>query len=191
MTTTQFFQEVMIILSSYGTAVMVAVWLHSQDIGVKLTVLLYYLLLHLLHHFRVISEQSLVPLIRDSWDLIERQAVMTLTGHSAYVYSVTCISHDRILSGGEEGTVRLWDVITGDCLRVMTGHTAIVSNIAVLSYDIIAASSFDRTISIWQVSIGQQLQILSAHQSYVYGLSVLSDGRLVSAGNDSTLRIWS
>jgi len=148
------------------------------------------------HHQLAVSGSKDNTLI--IWDLNEMKAIKTLRGHIDFVYSVACLSYDRIVSGSDDNSIRLWDVIRGHCLHVMNGHANSVSSLAVLPSDVIASGSYDKTIKIWQVSTGQQLQTLSGHRDSVRclsdGFSCLSvpgDGRLVSGSDDSTLRIWS
>jgi WD40 repeat protein len=60
------------------------------------------------------------------WDATTGQAILTLKGHtSAGVYSVT-FSPDgkRLVSGGDDQTVKMWDVQTGQETLTATGATA-------------------------------------------------------------------
>ena len=54
--------------------------------------------------------------------------VRRFLGHTAGVQSV-CVSPDgkRILSGSDDGTLRLWDIQTGAQLRLFEGHTSYVN----------------------------------------------------------------
>ena len=48
---------------------------------------------------------------------------MVLQGHTAAVYSLAFTPDSRsLLSGSEDGTLRVWDVERGQCVRIMQGY---------------------------------------------------------------------
>lgn len=119
--------------------------------------------------------------------------VRRYVGHTAGVDSV-CVSADgkRILSGGEDRTVRLWDLATGAELRRFDGHSQLVRSVAFLPDGRrLVSGSFDRTVRIWDAQTGQQLHGLTGHRDQVWSVSALPDGkRVVSASFDKTVRVW-
>ena len=83
-----------------------------------------------------------------------------LTGHTAPVESVA-FSPDgsRIVSGGDDRTLRLWNSDTGQQIgEPLTGHTAAVLSVA-LSPDgkLIASGGDDRTLRLWDAATGKAL----------------------------------
>jgi WD40 repeat protein len=124
-------------------------------------------------------------------DAKARGLATLLHGHSKSVTAVRFISDDRwLLSGGDDGTLRLWDLARGTS-RVLTGHTDEVWSIS-LSPDGQRAVSTgkDGTLRLWELATGGS-RVLQGHEKPVVGAAFLPDGhRLVSAGRDGTLRIW-
>jgi len=56
-------------------------------------------------------------------DLETRGVVKVLSGHVGYVHSVCCGMGDgerTVVSGGEDGAVKLWDTRQGDCVHTLT-----------------------------------------------------------------------
>jgi len=56
-------------------------------------------------------------------DLETRQIVCVLAGHTAYVHCVSCGRGEgerTVVSGGEDGTVKLWDIRQGDSVHTLT-----------------------------------------------------------------------
>ncbi|MYF91008.1 MAG: T9SS type A sorting domain-containing protein [Gemmatimonadetes bacterium] len=96
------------------------------------------------------------------WDVPTRKntAILTLEGHTDAVYSVA-FSPDgsTIVSGSEDGTVRLWDVVTHTNTAILEGHTGVVSSVAFSPHGtIIASGSEDETVKLWDVAAAAQPQ---------------------------------
>jgi WD40 repeat protein len=59
---------------------------------------------------------------------------------------------DRIVSGAEDGTVRVWDLDGGELLATFTGHEHIVRAVAVTpDGDRIVSGSNDGTVRVWEL----------------------------------------
>jgi WD40 repeat protein len=117
---------------------------------------------------------------------------LRLTGHTGTVWSV-CVSADgeRVLTSGDDKTLRLWDAYTGKQLRVFTGHSDHVYG-AALSPDgkRVLSSSGDKTVRLWDVSTGKQLLTMTGHTHAVFSVGFGPDGKVLSGGTDGTVRLW-
>ncbi|KAL4071250.1 hypothetical protein V8B97DRAFT_436951 [Scleroderma yunnanense] len=118
-----------------------------------------------------------------------------LEGHRDYVRSVA-FSHDgtRIVSGSNDGTVRVWDTDRGVQIgSPLYGHTSNVTSVA-FSPDgtRVVSGSEDRTVRVWDVNRGMQVgRLLQGHTSHVRSVTFSPDGtRIVSGSNDKTVRLW-
>ncbi len=109
-------------------------------------------------------------------------------GHEYGVRSV-CITKDgKIVSGSDDGTVRVWDV-EGKELVVCRGHKDRVTSICVTKNNNIVSGSHDKTIRVWDMA-GYQLAECRGHEGLVASVYVTQDGKIVSGSYDQTVRVW-
>jgi len=127
-------------------------------------------------------------------DYNPNQALLrTLAGHTGPVESVSVTSDGRrVVSGSDDGAVRVWDLATGRCLQTLEGHTDEVWSVSVTPDGQRAVSgSKDHTVRVWDLARGRCLQMLEGHTDHVWSVSVTPDGHhAVSGGADGTMRVW-
>ncbi len=94
-----------------------------------------------------------------------------------------------IVSGSEDGTVKLWRQ-NGTLMRTLSGHKDKV-NSATFSPDgkIIASGSQDGTVKLWNQD-GTLINTLYAHKGRVISVSFSSNGTLASGSQDGTVKLW-
>ena len=118
--------------------------------------------------------------------------LLTLEGHSSYVWSVKFSPNGRFaLSGSSDNTLCLWYVKTGECLSVLEGHINEIYSVA-FSHDgnFALSGGSDGTIKFWDVKTGQCLRTLKSYASIVHSLCFSPDGKFaLSGGSDETLRL--
>jgi cytochrome c len=113
-----------------------------------------------------------------------------LDGHEAAVTTVAFLHDGRILSAGDDFTLRLWSS-DGASHEVLGHHTAKILDIAVSPDGTEAATaSWDGTIGLWDLSGGPN-RSLTGHKMGVNAVAFSADGdTLYSASSDGTLRVW-
>jgi WD40 repeat protein len=116
-------------------------------------------------------------------------------GHLGDVRSVEFdCNGQRIVSAGEDGTVRLWDVHSGQQIgEPMRGHEGYVRSAAFSSDgQLIVSAGQDGTIRLWDAKGGHEIGYpLIGHQGGVLSAMFSQDGeRIVSSGEDGTIRLW-
>lgn len=98
----------------------------------------------------------------------------------------------EVITGSEDGTVRIWDIATRTVLKTLTGHCNAVWDVA-FSPDgqRLATASEDGTARLWDPRSGQPLLTLAGHTNPVHGVAFSADGRrLATAAGDGTARVW-
>ncbi|KAG2055001.1 WD40 repeat-like protein, partial [Suillus hirtellus] len=100
----------------------------------------------------------------------------------------------RIVSGSNDGTIRLWDAVMGKPIgHPLRGHTFPVTSVA-FSPDgtCIVSSSDDKTIRLWDAAMGKPIgRPLRGHTQVIYSVSFSPDGnRIISHSWDMTVRFW-
>jgi WD40 repeat protein len=115
-----------------------------------------------------------------------------LSGHTGPVRTVTVSRNGaRVVSGSDDGTVRVWDLATGQDI-VLTGHTDWVRAIAVSRNGArLVSGSDDGTVRVWDLAAGREEAVLTGHTGEVFSVAITPDGALaLSGGGDGTLRVW-
>jgi len=100
--------------------------------------------------------------------------------HPGLPDTLAVLSDGRVISGSEDGALRVWDVESGQILKILKGHSAGVTTMAVLDSRRVVSGSYDRTLRVWDVESGQVL----------VAVAVLDSRRVVFGSNDLALRVW-
>ena len=97
-----------------------------------------------------------------------------------------------VLTGSNDGRLKVWDAASGRELLTLTGHSGYV-NCCAWSPDgaRLLSGSYDRTLKLWDAVSGKELLTLKGHSDSVDCCTWSPDGaRLVSGSSDNCLKLW-
>ncbi|MEG4572346.1 serine/threonine-protein kinase [Microcoleus sp. N3A4] len=123
-----------------------------------------------------------------------RPAVRTLADQDKNpVWAVAVTPNGRVIvSGNNDGTIRLLHKRHGKVLKVLAGHLGPVWSVAVSPNGrTIASGSADGTIKLWNFYSGKLIRTLDGHKDGVFSVAFSPDGQaLASVGKDKSLKLW-
>lgn len=122
---------------------------------------------------------------------------MTLSGHSCPVWCLKATDADidtasdlTIVSGGDDGRIKLWDLRSafGGSRLTLSGHTEMVTSLSI-DWTKIVSGSRDGTARIWDITTGRLLEACVGHSGCVSAVSLAED-HVMTASWDGDLRCW-
>ncbi len=98
----------------------------------------------------------------------------------------------HILTGGNDGTLRLWNKETDQLIHSFKGHPETVFAVGFGKQgSFFFSGSQDHSIKLWNLDSAELLRTLDGHQGSVNSIAVAPDGEhLISASSDNSLKIW-
>ena len=112
--------------------------------------------------------------------------IATIEGHAGPVYACA-FSPDgkRIISAGDDGTIKVWDAETCKELAALKGHERAVSSCA-FSPDagVFLSAGKDEILRLWNAASGKELALLRGFTSELTDCAFGPDGRRVLVGDN-------
>ncbi|MDD3337084.1 MAG: protein kinase [Eubacteriales bacterium] len=98
-------------------------------------------------------------------DMHSGNLLHTLEGHPKMVNAIAFSPDGRqLLSGSQDGGMRLWDVQSGRCIHSFCGHLAMISSVCFSSDGRLALSGgWDKTVKLWDLSSGKCLRTFTGY----------------------------
>ncbi|KAJ7532830.1 hypothetical protein O6H91_13G021700 [Diphasiastrum complanatum] len=127
------------------------------------------------------------------WAIGKPNAILSLSGHSSAVESVTFDAAEAlVVAGAASGTIKLWDLEEAKVVRTLTGHR---SNCIAVDFhpfgEFFASGSLDTNLKIWDIRRKGCIHTYKGHTRGVNCIKFSPDGRwIVSGGEDNTVKLW-
>jgi WD40 repeat protein len=130
------------------------------------------------------------------WDLQGEQqmGIDWRDGESAVHALGLSLDGKKLVSGGDDGTVRLWDFDTGKLIAKWTGHMRTVRSVC-WSQDggTVVSGSYDRTARVWDVESGKTVLMIETGLSNVCAVIYSPDTTMIATGGynyEEYVKIW-
>jgi len=139
------------------------------------------------------------------WTLATGLEKCTLLGHKGAVLCIawsqyTSITGDgppsvygRIVSGGEDKTVKVWDTVTGLLVATCYGHVGGVNCLAIdpVRMNFMITGGRGRLLKVWSIHGGPALQTLEGHKDMIQCVAIAPNGEWAISGSvDRTVKVW-
>ncbi len=98
----------------------------------------------------------------------------------------------QVLTGGNDGQIRIWEVTSRKCSAILNGHKARVHSVTLSEEErLLLSASADKTARIWDPIEGECLVTLSGHQGAVRDAVLTPNAKHALTGSvDGTLMLW-
>ena len=115
-----------------------------------------------------------------------------LRGHTDDVQSVSISSDGELLvSGGDDGTVRLWNFASGELQQTWHGRENYVMEVLFApNEELVVSASQSGVLRVWDPSQPYPLRTLRGHGNDVLSATINPDGTLFSADRDGVIKTW-
>ena len=129
------------------------------------------------------------------WDLKDNSLLNDrFVGHSDRVHSIQFSSDGkRVMTGSEDGTVRLWNAESGKQLSRFSHDASVNDALLIDDQNVIVSSSYDDTIRVWDIQTDQERLKLKGHGNTGVRGVLEYDHRtneILSFGGDRVLRSY-
>ncbi|XP_042519738.1 katanin p80 WD40 repeat-containing subunit B1 homolog KTN80.2-like [Macadamia integrifolia] len=127
------------------------------------------------------------------WAIGKLNSLLSLSGHTSPVESVTFDSAEALVLGGaSSGTIKLWDLEEAKIVRTLTGHR---SNCTAVEFhpfgEFFVSGSLDTDVKIWDIRKKGCIHTYKGHTRGINTIKFTPDGRwVVSGGLDNVVKIW-
>jgi WD40 repeat protein/serine/threonine protein kinase len=123
------------------------------------------------------------------WRVGDGSQLATFLGHDKAVYHARFVDETRIVTGSDDGTVRLWDVRRPDTPELLTRHAGAITALDV-HRDRIASASLDEHLRI--VELAERTMVEIKLPAQVRSLAFAADAQqLVTGSFDGNAQLWS
>lgn len=127
------------------------------------------------------------------WTLNKPTCIMSLTGHTSAVSSITFSSNeDKIVSGSSSGALKVWDLEVSKQICNLIGHKSTVTCLEYHNYaDYIASGSVDSQIRLWDLRRKGCIFTYKGHTNSINSLRFSPDSKwIASVSSDNLVKIW-
>ena len=129
-----------------------------------------------------------------SREIVAVKYIHEFKGHDGDVTTISMSDNDRyVISGSDDGTIRLWDLDMGGEMRIFLTRSGKVTSVSLgVSNRYALSGDSDGTIRLWNVEGGNILRTFGEQHGSINAVYISADEHHgLSGGDDKTVRLWS
>jgi WD40 repeat protein len=118
--------------------------------------------------------------------------IHTLVGHEGKINALAFRKNGELISGSDDGTVRLWNIPESRQIHQFNGGGGQITSLSVSPDDrLLVTGKSDDTLKLWEIDTAQLLRTLEGHEDLVWAVTFSPDGTTIASGSeDRTVRLW-
>lgn len=124
---------------------------------------------------------------------MQAQIIRTYKAHEQRINALASMAVGRrIVSGSEDGTLRVWHLDSDEAVLELQGHDGPPQALAAFpDGQFMASGGRDHRVMIWNAATGEPVRTINGHKGAITALTISPDGKLIVSGSEDThLRIW-
>ena len=133
------------------------------------------------------GEEGLVQI----FDVNSRAILRTFKGHEEAVHLTRFVGKDRVLSAGDDKSVRIWDIARESEIISFDEHGDYVRSGSVneVNSSLVLTGSYDHVVKLWDCRAEQSVVEMD-HNAPVDSVMFLSGGNMCVSAGGNTIKIW-
>ena len=126
------------------------------------------------------------------WDAYSGKQLYSLQGYIGGIWATLFLDNNRIISGDEDGTIRIWDIEHQTLKHSWQTHQGILPCLAAHPREpYIVSGGADGTVKLWHIETKQLVHTFGSHDGWIMCADISADGRYLATGcRDWALKIW-
>ena len=122
------------------------------------------------------------------WNISTSQCLHSFINDSM-VFCIAITEERLVISGSEDGMIRVWSVLAKGKIRDLTGHEGCILSLEIKN-DLLCSGDAEGIIRLWNPRTWKCFWVLDKHGSKISLLRLVDNNQLISCSVDCTVLVW-
>ena len=124
------------------------------------------------------------------WNMITSMCLHSFINDST-VFCIAITKQKLLISGSEDGMIKVWSVMDSKKIRDLTGKGACILSLEMSKHDeLFCSGDADGIIRVWNLSNWNCLKVLEKQDNTIAMLRIVDNRQLISCSGDCTVLVW-